>query len=114
MPCALGEWGLGDLAYGGCERMLCGCKAPTSINQAPVDHFSKYWTSLVAFYRARVEIVIARLKRDAWCQQVFRGSFELLVALSEVTVVMTAMQMKREFDQGKCMFEVVGPWPHRF
>lgn len=67
----------------------------------------------MAFYRSRVEIVIARLKRDAWCQQVFRGSFELLVALSEITVIMTAMQMKREFEAGKCMFEVVGPWPHR-
>jgi hypothetical protein len=105
---------MGDLAYIGCERITTGGKIPISINQSPLDFFDIYWTNLVAFYRARVEIVIARVKRDAWLQQVFRGSFALLVAFSEITAVTTAMQLKREFEEGKCMFEVVGPWPHQF
>ena len=105
---------MGDLAYIGSERISTGRKTPTSINEAPLTHFDIYWTNLISFYRARVEIVIARLKRDAWAQQVFRGSFQLLVAFSEITAVTTTMQMKREFDEGKCMFEVVGPWPHQF
>ena len=46
--------------------------------------------------------------------RVFRGSYETLVAHSEVTVVMTALEIRREFEANKPMFEVLGPWQHTF
>jgi hypothetical protein len=106
----LGEWGLGDLAYGGEERMLCSRK-----NEGGVwTVLDEYWKSLVAFYRARVEKVISRMKKHTWCQAVFRGSYATFVVLNEISVVLTTLEIKREFEQGKPMFEVVGPWKHSF
>ena len=105
-----GEWGLGDLAYGGAQRYLCGRKN----EGGDWDFFDEFWNALIGFYRARVEKVIARLKNHEWCQRVFRGSYETLVAHSELTVVMTALEIRREFEANKPMFEVLGPWQHTF
>lgn len=108
-PMRCNEWGLGDLAYGGAPRYLCGVKASAS---HPINELDAYWTALVAFYRARVEQVIARLKRHAWCQQVFRGSYEMLMVHHTITGALTAMAIKQDILSGKPLFEVVGPWPH--
>ena len=56
------EWGLGDKAYIniGCEQMLAGRKPE-------VTHFGTFWNSIIPFYMGRVEVVIARSKRHAWC-----------------------------------------------
>ena len=106
------EWGLGDLAYGGAPtRYLCGAGVKESAN-FPINDLDAYWTALIAFYGARVEQVIARLKRHAWCQQVFRGSYEMLVVHFKITSALTALSIKRQFLAGKPLFEVVGPWPH--
>ena len=53
-----GEWGLGDLAYGGCGRMLVGRNHPTSANQRAFTRYDAYWNDLIAHYRSRVERVI--------------------------------------------------------
>ena len=103
------EWGLGDLAYGGAPRYLCGVKESAN---SPINDLDAYCTALIAFYRARVEQVIARLKRHAWCQQVFRGSYEMLVVHFKITGALTALSIKRQILAGKPLFEVVGPWPH--
>ena len=63
-----GEYGLGDLAYGGCEGMVCGRKNPTTLAERPFDRMDAYWNDLVAHYRSRVERVIHRVKSHAWCQ----------------------------------------------
>jgi hypothetical protein len=106
--------------------MVCGRK-----NQGAAWKMEdEYWKSLVAFYRARVEKVISRIKSHQWyvapnlsfamclaehrCQQVFRGSFETFVVLSEIAVVLTSLEIRREIESGKPMFEVVGPWKHSF
>jgi len=102
-----GEWGFGDLAYGGAERMTVGIKSP----QTALDEM---WTSFVAWVRARVEIVIAKLKNHAWCQVPFRGRYDSLVTYNEICVVMTALEIRRSLEKGKCMFDVSGPWRHRF
>ena len=102
-----GEWGFGDLAYGGAERMTVGIKSP----QTALDEM---WTSFVAWVRARVEIVIAKLKNHAWCQVSFRGRYDSLVTYNEICVVMTALEIRRSLEKGKCMFDVSGPWRHRF
>jgi hypothetical protein len=105
-----GEWGLGDLAYGGEERILCSRK-----NEGGTwTTMDEYWKSLVGFYRARVEKVISRIKNHQWCQQVFRGSLEMFVVLNELSVVLTTLEIRREFQNGQPMFEVIGPWKHSF
>jgi hypothetical protein len=103
------EWGLGDLAYVGAERHLCGIK---DSEQHPITQLDVYWNAIIAFYRARVEQVIARFKRHQWSQQVFRGSYESLVMHFEITAVMTTLRIRREIKEGRPLFEVVGPWPH--
>lgn len=107
-PLLPGEWGLGDLAYISQDRMLCGVKPA-------VTEFDLFWNSFIAFYRSRVERVIAKLKNHAWCQTVFRGKFKLLCAFNEISVVQTALELRRDFElDGKLAFEVVGPWRHNF
>lgn len=32
----------------------------------------------------------------------------------EIAVVMTALRIRRNLEKGKCMFDVSGPWPHKF
>ena len=45
----------------------------------------------------------------------FRGSYNMLVALHDIAVITTALEIKLEFElDNKAMFEVVGPWPHTF
>ena len=78
-----GEWGFGDLAYEGAERMTVGIKAPGCVA-------AEIWTNFVAWVRARVEIVIALLKSHAWCQTTFRGRYKSLLIYQEIQVVMTA------------------------
>ena len=106
------EWGLGGLAYGSSERILCGRKRPTSVNQPVWVQLDEYWNNLIAFYRARVEKVISQIKCHGWAKDTFRGPYAMLVALNEASIVMTALQIKRDFEAGHCIFEVVGPWPH--
>ena len=48
--------------------MLCG-------NKPEETEFGTFWKSLISFYRGRVEIVIAKLKKHAWCKTAFRGSY---------------------------------------
>ena len=103
------EWGLGDLAYGGATRYLVGRKES---QDAPLTPFDVYWNALIGFYRGRVEIVIAQLKKHAWAQQVFRGSFKSLVIHHNISSIMTALEIRQEILAGRPPFEVVGPWPH--
>ena len=71
--------------------------------------------NLIAFYRARIETVIKRLKSHGWCTQIFRGSRELIHQCFDITAIMTALEIRQDFEiDGAVMFEVVGPWPHRF
>ena len=66
--------------------------------------------NFIAFYRARVESVIHRLKNHGWCETAFRGSYSMLVALHDIAVITTALEIKLEFElDNKAMFEVVGP-----
>ena len=53
------------------------------------------WNSIIAFYRSRVEIVIARLKKHEWCKTPFRGSFKSLTTynINEIRNVLTAAQL---------------------
>ena len=99
------------MAYGGAARYICGVKETVG---HPITQLDAYWTALIGFYRARVEQVIARLKRHQWCQQVFRGSFSSLVQHHTVTSVFTALAIRREIESGHPLFEVIGPWPHQF
>ena len=102
-----GEWGLGDKAYIAIERMLCA-------NKPEQTQFDTLWNSIIAFYRSRVEIVIARLKKHEWCKTPFRGSFKSLTTYNEIRNVLTALEIRREIEKGEPMFEVCGPWPHDF
>ena len=72
------------------------------------------WNSIIAFYRSRVEIVIACLKKHEWCKTPFRGSFKSLTTYNEIRNVLTAVEIRREIEKGEPMFEVCGPWPHDF
>ena len=108
--------GLGDLAYEGCERMLTGRKHPAAGQDAmPWTEADEFLRNLIAHYRSRVKSVIHRIKAHAWCEQVFRGAYEVCAALYHITVLTTALEIKNEFElDDKVMFEVVGPWPHDF
>ena len=102
-----GEWGFGDLAYVGAARMTVGIKSPTCTAD-------EVWTNFVAWVRARVESVIALLNSHGWCQATFRGRYHSLLEYQEISVVMTALRIRRNLEKGKCMFDVSGPWRHRF
>ena len=102
-----GELGLGDKVYCGRQQMLCGIKPEQT-------EFDTFWNFLISFYRGRVEIVIAKLKKHAWCKTAFRGSYKALMAYMEIAVVMTALEIRRNLEKGEAMFEVCGPWPHVF
>lgn len=107
-PLLPGEWGLGDLAYIGQERILCGIKGP-------MTEFDLAYNAFIAFYRARVERVIAKIKSHGWCKCTFRGSYRQLCALNEIAVVGTALELRRNFEyEGNLAFEVSGPWKHDF
>ena len=54
------------------------------------------------------------MKNHGWMDSTFRGSFTTLVTLNEITVVFTALEIRREIEAGKPMFEVCGPWDHAF
>lgn len=111
-PTLNGEWGLGDLAYESAARILTGKKHMEGEPWLERDEFMR---SLIAHYRARVENVIRRIKCDAWCQNTFRGRYKLLVAFFNISVIMAAMEIRDEFEiDNQPMFEVVGPWPHKF
>jgi hypothetical protein len=114
--CRPGEWGLGDLAYISCERVLTGRKRPIPGSGLPAwSEHDEYMKNLIAHYRARVENVIRRVKSHEWCRQIFRGSFKLFTALFDISVIGMALEIRREFElDRKSMFEVVGPWQHRF
>ena len=104
-----GEWGFDDLAYGGAERMTV-----TVGIESPQTALDEMWTAFVAWVRARVEIVIAKLMKHAWLHVSFRGRYDSLVTYNEICVVMTALEIRRDLEKGKCMFDVSGPWRHRF
>ena len=88
--------------------MLCGVKPC-------VTEWDVFWNSFIAFYRARVERVIAKLKSHGWCQVAFRGSYKSLCTLNEIAVVATALELRRDFElEGRVAFEVSGPWQHDF
>ena len=89
--------------------MLCG-------NKPEETQFDTFWNSLISFYRGRVEIVISKLKKHAWCKTAFCGSYKSLVAYMEIAVVMPALEIiiRRGLEAGESTFEVWGPWPHVF
>ena len=87
--------------------MTVGIKAPTCAAD-------ELWTNFVAWVRARVENVITLLKSHGWSQTTFRGGYRSLLAYLEITVVMAALRIRRNLEKGKCMFDVSGPWRHRF
>ena len=107
------------MAYGSCTRVLTGRKKPTA---AALANGARAWSMedefmihLIAFYRGRVEAVIARMKKHAWCHTPFRGEFLLFNAFFDVSTLMTALEINLEFQEdNKPMFEVVGPWRHVF
>ena len=106
------EWGLGDKAYVGCEQILAGIKPEAT-------HLGTFWSSIISFYRGRVEVVtvIAKLKKHAWCHTVhtaFLGRFKSLCTFNEITTVMTAIAIRRKIASGKPIDEVCGPWKHAF
>ena len=71
--------------------------------------------NFIAFYRARVESVIHRIKNHGWCETAFRGTYEMFVALHDIAVLMTTLEIRLDFEiDNTVMFEVVGPWPHTF
>ena len=110
-----GEWQIGDLGYVGCEGMLYGCKRPTHNSQAVWDVDSEFWTNLIAFYRARVENVINQMKSHAWAKTPFRGSYETMALYHKISLVMTALEIRDNFETTNLSrFEVVGPWRHTF
>lgn len=105
-----GEWQLGDLGYEGCEGMLIGHK-----KVGEYDYASEFWTNLIGHYRGRCENIINRVKAFAWTDGPFRGTVETMSLYHEIAVVMTALELKMDFElEQKVMFEVVGPWPHEF
>ena len=88
------EWGMGDKAYCGIKQMLCG-----NSNKPEKTEFGTLWNSLIAFYRGRIEIVIAMFKKHAWCKTAFRGSYKTLVAYMEIAVVMTALEIRQNLGK---------------
>ena len=114
-PMRPGEWGLGDLAYEHCERIFSGRTMPSGAQAMlatcnPWTDADVFMKNFIAFYRARVESVIHRLKNHGWCETAFRGSYSMLVALHDIAVITTALEIKLEFElDNKAMFEVVGP-----
>jgi hypothetical protein len=113
-PMYPGEMALGDKIYGGCPQVLCGKKIPTHRSQPALTVEDRVFNELVSHYRARVEIVINRLKNHNWCKSTFRGSLTMMGTFMEIAVVFTALEIRREIEAGQVMFEVVGPWPHAF
>ena len=94
--------------------MPSGAQAMLANPWTDADVFMK---NFIAFYRTLVESVIHRLKNHGWCETAFRirGSYSMLVALHDIAVITTALEIKLEFElDNKAMFEVVGPWPHTF
>ena len=91
----------------GIERMLCG-------NKPEESHHDTFWNTIISHYRGRVELVIAKLKKHAWCKTAFRGRYASLCAFNEITTVMTALEIRRKIEEGNPMFEVCGPWTHAF
>ena len=115
-PTEEGEWGLGDLAYEACCRILTARKHPAAGTAGEAwSYFDEFYKNLIAHYRSRVEIVIKKLKSHAWCANVFRGRKDLFYALFNITKFATATEIRLDFEvDKKVMFEVVGPWPHQF
>ena len=114
-PREQGEWHMGDLGYVGCEGFLYGCKHPAHQVQAAWDIDTEFLTNLVAFYRARVENVISQVKAHAWAQAPFRGGFEAMAMYYEISLTLTALELKHQFlTTNLTRFEVVGPWAHSF
>ena len=110
-----GEWGLGDLAYQHCRRILSGRTRPTHPSQPAWSEADEFMKSLISFYRARVENVINRVKNHGWCEAEFRGTYCMFVALHDIAVIATALEIRLDFElDQKVMFETVGPWPHTF
>ena len=105
-----GEWHLGDLGYEGCDGVLIGHK-----KVGVYDYACEFWTNLIGHYRGRCENIINRVKSHAWTDGPFRGRFETMCQYNEISVVMTALELKMDFElDDKVMFEVTGPWPHEF
>ena len=88
---------MGDLGYVGCEGFLYGCKHPAHQVQAAWDIDTEFLTNLVAFYRARVENVISQVKAHAWAQAPFRGGFEAMAMYYDISLTLTALELKHQF-----------------
>ncbi len=97
--------------------MLCPRKRPQHAHEPPFTAVDAAWNALLSHYRSRVERVIGGLSRMHGvheCAHLY-GSYILLVQFMEVTVSITALEIREEFLRDrKPMFEVVGPWDHVF
>ena len=110
-----GEWHLGDLGYVGADGILYPPKRPTHNAQEHWDIDSEFMSHIIAFYRSRVENVIAQVKAHAWARTPFRGRFENMTLYYNIALCLTALQIKHQFlTSNLSRFEVVGPWRHLF
>ena len=110
-----GEMTLGDLGYVGVEGFLYGHKMPSHDSQEGWDVDMEFATNLISFYRGRVESVIGEIKSHAWAKTAFRGRFEKMAQYYMVSLVLTAAQIRHNFETTNLSrFEVVGPWAHQF
>ena len=77
-----GEWALGDLACEHCENVLTSRTRPamTHVNAPLWTEAVEFYKHFIAFYHARVESVIHRVKSHAWCAAPFRGSYVRVAA----------------------------------
>ena len=63
---------------------------------------------------AAVLVLVASMYiRSDECPPLLNDGQSLLV-YQEITVVMTALRIRRNLEKGKCMFDVSGPWAHKF
>ena len=109
-----GEWHMGDLGYVGAEQVLYPMKRACFESQEPWGADFEFLSNLIAHYRGRVENVIHQVKAHKWAT-LFRGPFELLQQYYTISLVLTATEIKHQFETTDLSrFEVVGPWPHEF
>jgi len=81
---------------------------PQAMLASPWTGADVFMKNSIAFYRARVASVIHRLKNHGWCETAFRGSYNMFVALHDIAVITTSLEIKLEFElDNKAMVEVL-------
>ena len=99
------EYGLGDLAYIGCPKLLTGFKKPPG---GALTASEDEWTRVLGFDRARVEHLIANtVTPRAALTTRWRGSHALHAAIVHIVAHMTGLQERMKGPK----YDVYGPWP---